>query len=198
MDDISFLASLKIAPLSEKYLEDKYFQTTHPKLEEFLYKYAPGHKKTKLAQTNLVLYKNKVVGYFSLLNDSLRLSKNRIRKHFKYPHPFYDCYPAIKIGRMATHKDFFKKGIGTLMVLHTISKAISINHHYGIGCRFITVDALKESTDFYKKQGFIITTNKDKDPDRNHPEDSIFMYIDINNTSTHPFALLKKLSSYFK
>lgn len=129
MQDVPFLASLILAPLSEEILVNKYFQSTHPKLDEFLYKNALFHREIKLAQTEIVVFKSQPIGYFTLLNDSIRLPKNKIRKHFKYPHPIYESYPAIKIGRMATHKDYAHKGIGTFMVLHSILKAFLINNN---------------------------------------------------------------------
>ena len=194
--DLNFLASLKLTPLISDYSKKDRFESTHPKLNEFYYKYALTNQQKKLSQTIVVLHGNNIVGYFSLLTDALPLSRSKARKHFHFPFPIYPYYPAIKIGRLAVHKDYCKREIGTFMVMHVILIAISINNK--VGCRFVTVDALKESVGFYEKEGFIITKNKDIDPIRKEPEDTTFMYLDINDIKTRPLSLAKMLIDHMK
>ncbi|NLL11677.1 MAG: GNAT family N-acetyltransferase [Methanomicrobiales archaeon] len=103
--------------------------------------------------THLVYYKDgTLVGYFTLVNDIIfgdKIEEEDIRPGFRY-----DSYPALKIARLATHKLWENLDIGKFMLVHSISFAIIVNQYSA--CRFITVDAVNEKVDFYKKFGFVV------------------------------------------
>jgi predicted GNAT family N-acyltransferase len=105
------------------------------------------------ACTHLVYYKNDVlVGYFSLINDIIQGDK--IEERDGKPGYRYKTYPAMKIGRLATHKDWERKDIGRFMLMLSISFTIYLNKVSA--CRFITLDAVHDKVSFYQKHGFVV------------------------------------------
>lgn len=63
----------------------------------------------------------------------------------------YKTYPAVRIGRLATHKKLVNQGIGSKL-LFFIKIWFTLNNK--TGCRFIVVDSRKNAVGFYKKNGF--------------------------------------------
>jgi len=122
-------------------------------LNSFLKDEALLYQNGSLAITYLCLYKNQIVGYFSLSSDAIRLD---IVEKESMPEPKRRLgeYPAIKIGRLAVHNNFRKHGIGTFLVNAAMGK-ISDEIIKEIGCRFVTVDAYEQAIEFYRKLGFV-------------------------------------------
>jgi len=63
----------------------------------------------------------------------------------------YKSYPAVRIGRLAVHKEVSRQGIGSKLLLF-IKIWFSLSNK--TGCRYILVDSRKEAVVFYKKNGF--------------------------------------------
>lgn len=78
--------------------------------------------------------------------------------------------PAIKIARLATDKNYERKGVARLMLKQIFHIVDQISDD--AGCRIITVDAKKEAIGFYRKYAFIEVKSK-----RN--ADYIPMYLDF-------------------
>jgi GNAT superfamily N-acetyltransferase len=69
-------------------------------------------------------------------------------------------YPAVKIGRLATDRDYEGKGLAsTLIELITGLTRYHVMPH--AGCRFLMLDANREKIDFYKRRGFALVDNKE-------------------------------------
>jgi ribosomal protein S18 acetylase RimI-like enzyme len=141
-------------------------------LNDFLLNDAKNYHIGRLAKTYIFEDGKKVVAYWSLLNDSLSIkdfgddiTEKTYNKWFsRIANTLKDnkkkkSYPAVKIGRLAVHKDYKFQGIGRniidLIVFHFTEKNVS-------ACKFITVDASKEAIPFYQKYGFEFLTSKDK------------------------------------
>ena len=112
---------------------------------------------------------NRTIAFFSLLNDKISVedleSGNQFKKLFKAKFPArkkFKSYPAIKIGRLGVCKDHQNEGIGTTILDYIKELFISNNR---TGCRFVTVDAYKESLKFYERNGFIYITKSDNNLD---------------------------------
>ncbi len=60
------------------------------------------------------------------------------------------------------HKDYARRGIGTLTTDFAMKKLIAMNEDVGIGCRFVIVDAKKDAIHFYKKMGFEVLKGREK------------------------------------
>jgi GNAT superfamily N-acetyltransferase len=161
----------------------KSFDCTDKELNEFLYEDAVNYSKALLAITYLLQKDAEIVGYFSVLNDSIRHesipsqtpSKGELRRLLKRV-PFkkrrYKSHPAVKVGRLAVDKEYQSSGIGTELMDYIKGYFLDNNK---TGCRFVTVDANnnERTIKFYINNGFDFLTEKDKD------EPSRLMYFDL-------------------
>lgn len=86
----------------------------------------------------------------------------------------YRNYPAVKIGRLAVAASHHKRGIGRLL-LNTLIGWFTLGNK--TGCRYMTVDALRGATDFYKHSGFEFLVDGDKN------EETRIMFLDL-----YPYA----------
>lgn len=127
-------------------------------LNSFLKDDALLYQNGSLAITYVCLYKNQIVGYFSFCSDAIRLEVEE-KEAMPEPKRRLGEYPAVKIARLAIHKDFARRGIGTFLVKAAMGK-IAGAIIKEIGCRFVTVDAYDQAIDFYIKLGFIQNLSK--------------------------------------
>lgn len=100
--------------------------------------------------------------YLTLCTDAIHLGGEK-KEELLQSKVFYKGLPALKICRMAVHKDFTRQGIGTAMLAFVINIALGINN--AVGCRFLTVEAKNAPPQldepdrpihFYKKNGFAV------------------------------------------
>jgi predicted GNAT family N-acyltransferase len=156
------------------------FDCSDADLNDFLLNSAIDYQSKLLAVTYLLEDKNagQTVAFFSLFNDKISAElfdsnnqwKKRIRSIFASTKQLRD-YPSMKIGRLAVSKNYQGKKIGQNIL--TILKILFITENR-TGCRFITVDAYRQSLEFYVKNGFLFFSDKDKD------EDTRQMYYDLS------------------
>ena len=140
-------------------------------LNDFILTDAPLYFRVRLA-TSYVLEDSSngnVIGYFSLAHDRISLTDfpsnsayNRFRKQFFAQGKMFKSYPAIKICRLATSKDYRGEGIGSIIVNMIIA---SYQNDNKAGCRFVTVDAYADALPFYHKQGFAPLSKEDEGAD---------------------------------
>ena len=115
-------------------------------LDEFLKEDALEQQEKNLSVTYLAIYKNKILGYVSILADKVECKKIN-KKSAIYSH-----YPAVKIGRLAVDEKYRNYGIGSAILI-SISKMIKeISNDVGIS--FITIDAYCIARKFYLKNSF--------------------------------------------
>ena len=146
-------------------------------LNDFLHNDAKNYTENLLAVTYLLESENSTAAFFSLLNDKVSLedtdSNSRWRKYFRDIMPQgkrFKSYPAVKLGRLGVDNSFKGQGIGTIILDYI--KGLYVNDKRA-GCRYITVDAYRESLRFYEKNGFKHLTEKDKGADTR------LMYFDL-------------------
>ena len=117
----------------------------------------------------------KTVAYFSLLNDKVErdLSDKTVWNRLSREIPNAkrrQSYPAVKIGRLAVSKDYEGQSFGRISINY-IKQTLLENRISG--CRFVTVDALKEAVGFYIKNGFqILAPPLESD-------ETVLMYFDL-------------------
>ena len=117
----------------------------------------------------------KTVAYFSLLNDKVDrdLSDKNVWNRLSREIPNAKrrrSYPAVKIGRLAVDKDYEGQSFGRIS-FNYIKQTLLKNRVSG--CRFVTVDALKEAVGFYQKNGFqILASPTDGD-------ETVLMFFDL-------------------
>ena len=169
---------IQLVRLSESH-QIKSFDCEDTDLNEFLLVDAKFYQAQLLAVTYIGEKDDKTVFFFSLLNDKVSVrdleSGNQWKKRFKDVMPEgkkFTSYPAVKIGRFGTDKDFKGKGLGTFAIEAIKGKFVD---NASTGARYLTVDAYKSSIPFYEKNGFIFLTNQDKDDDTRQ------MYFDLLN-----------------
>jgi GNAT superfamily N-acetyltransferase len=147
-------------------------------LNDFLFSDASNYQKQLLAVTYVIENDLQTAGFFSLLTDKVSIndteSKNQWRKNFRDTLPQnkrFSSYPAIKIGRLGIHSDYQGRGLGT-EIMNFIKAMILNDNRYG--CRYITVDAYRQSLRYYERNGFRYLTNIDEN------EDTRLMYFDLS------------------
>ena len=110
-----------------------------------------------------------LLGYITLCNDAIHL-RGKKREEMKRIGIAYRSLPALKIGRMAVHKDFMRQGIGSRILASAVKIALKINNR--AGCRFLTVEAKNivdlperdKPVHFYKKNGFDVLKERKPNP----------------------------------
>lgn len=165
------LQKLRFERLDPKHERPSQFECSDKDLNEFFFEDSIKWGEQLLSVTYLFYYENVPVCYFSVSNDALRkeeLSNSRFKFLTRLiPHTKrFKTMPAVKIGRLATHKDWEGKGIGSIVIDFLKSWFVNANK---TGCRFIIVDAYNngETLGFYKKNNFeFLLTNDVKDKTR--------------------------------
>ena len=116
-----------------------------------------------------------LLAYFSILNDKIEreIAENKIWNRLSRNVPNAkrrSSYPALKIGRFAVDRSLQHSGIGKDIMFFI--QTWYYQERFS-GCRFITVDALREAEPFYTRCGL----NRLADPE---PEDeTILMFFDL-------------------
>lgn len=144
----------------------KPFKCADDDLTEFLFEDAKYFQKELLTVTYLLEYMemNQTVAYYSLLADKIIFNPeekgvwNKLNRNIPNTKR-RRSYPAVKIGRLAVNEIYTGTGLGTF-ILDNIKYAFA--NVKRLGCRFITVDALKTAVPFYEKNGFQFLQNKIK------------------------------------
>jgi GNAT superfamily N-acetyltransferase len=141
-------------------------------LNGFLFDDAKNYAKDLMAVTYLIQNEEKTIAYFNFLNDKIshleldgNLEKFAARVGVLLPKEksHFKSYPAVKIGRLAVHIDF-QNGQGYGRKIVNFAKAFFVKNNK-TGCKFITVDAYRNSLPFYEKMGYKYLSNKDKKSD---------------------------------
>lgn len=148
------------------------FDCGDPDLNGFLFEDAKNYVKDLMAVTYLIQDDKKTIAYFNYINDkishldlggSLEIFAQRVGVLLPTEKSRFKSYPAVKIGRLAVHIDF-QNGGGYGRKIINFTKGLFTNRNK-TGCKFITVDAYRNSLDFYEKMGFKYLSSKDKKSD---------------------------------
>ncbi len=137
------------------------FETDNKELKDFLIDDALGNQEMGFSNTYLWFYnpENSLVAYVTILMDSIRL-RGKLRQFFRDEGVEYKTLPALKVGRLCVDKRYKRRGIGTNMMYFVMEKILKLSTE--VGCRFLVVDAKRESVNFYKKLGFEILKDREK------------------------------------
>ena len=148
-------SNLKIIKANKEILSSIEFDCGDDDLNEFLLDDSFANIDNSLSKIYLCLYENNVLGFFSLSADSIKINeKLKIN---------YSTNPAIKIGRLAVHKDFQRKHIGSILIDWIVGFCLELRKD--IGVRFISIDAYNQEKiiRFYNKNFFeILKSEKNK------------------------------------
>lgn len=120
-----------------------------------------------------------ILAYFSILNDKIDRefieSKVWNRLSRKIPNAKRrSSYPALKIGRFAVDGQEQRSGIGKGILFFIQTWYYKERKS---GCRYITVDALREAEPFYTKCGFTRLS------DPKEEDETVLMFFDLKSWS---------------
>lgn len=159
-------SKLEIIKADKEILSSIEFDCGDEDLNEFLLKDSIINIENSLSKIYLCLYEGIVVAFFSLSADSIKINN---QLEINYP-----MYPAIKIGRLAVHKDFQRMHIGSILLDWIVGFCLELRSDVGI--RFISIDAYnRENTKaFYAKNLF-----EELQPKKNKNRRNVPMYRDL-------------------
>ena len=157
---------LTISPLCED-KEISTFVCTDYDLNDFIHNDAFQDMQKGYSVTHLVKRNGFTVGFFTLVTDSI---ETKLIDKGEFPDYPYGKLPAMKIARLATHKEFERQHIGKFMVNEAFIRAYELTQH--IGCCVITVDAKIDAIGFYEKYAFFRTKKKSH-------SDTVTMYLNL-------------------
>ena len=155
------LSDLRIEPFDQAKHDVSCFDCGHPDLNDFLKHDCPLQISHRLSYTRLAFYEGKIVGYVSLLADSIALHID-IREWYKlHKNITVLQVPALKIGRLGIDNNYKGRDIGSALVKYSIGVAFRMNDDLGVGCRFLTVDSDPNAVGFYERLGFEMNMHRD-------------------------------------
>jgi len=160
MDKQYILKNYSFEKLSDEYDLSK-FDCNSDDLNDFIKNDALKQQEENLSTTQLVLCDNEIIGFFSLLADTIKMNyiQDTITiETIKEQKPQVKHLPGVKIGRFAISNKYSNKGIGTHIMKQAIINILSLSKQ--VGLRFIIVDAYANAYNFYIKTNF---TNLKKD-----------------------------------
>lgn len=148
-------------------------------LKIFLKKEAFDFHQYEIAKTFILTEERqlpgKIFAYITLMSSQIGL--NQDSKPDESPTiGKYDVFPAVKIARLAVDKSVQGRGLGTILLDWCVSH-IRLAIMPNIGCRFLVVDAKKDSIEFYQKAGFVLL-----DTETNHSAEHPLMFFDLYAT----------------
>ena len=149
----------------------KNFKCTKPEFAEYLSVIAPYDQNERMGQTYLCRYNRQIVGYLVIAAAHLDKTSQQ-----KLNIDTYGNIPVLQITHLATHKDYERTGIGSMMVYWAIDYAISLSSK--MGCRAVLANSKRDVVGFYRKLGFKRTLA----PRSNE----IAMHFDIGSASSAP------------
>ena len=155
-------SELRIELIEERHMEEMAkFQTDNKELGDFLIQDALDNQKKGFSNTYLWFYnpENSLVAYVTILMDSIRL-RGKLREFFREDGVDYKTLPALKVGRLCVDKRFERRGIGKNIMYFVMEKILQMSDM--VGCRFLIVDAKRDSVHFYKKLDFEVLREREK------------------------------------
>jgi GNAT superfamily N-acetyltransferase len=154
------LQQLEIVPADHTKYNISKFDCGHADLNDFIRVDCPIHISQRLSYTRLALYENDIVGYISLLADSIALHIT-VREWLIQKNITIQQVPALKVGRLGIENRYKGRNIGTALMKYAVGVAFRMNDELGVGCRFITVDSDQDAVGFYTKMGFVMNLHRD-------------------------------------
>ena len=125
----------------------------HADLNDFLKTDALRYAATSMSQTYIAVANDDVVGYVTLLNDAIWLNTDEKSELLRAEVPPAQTVPALKVGRLARHKDCKVPFVGSALMRFAFDMLLDISEK--AGCRLLSVDAIPSAVAFYEKLGFI-------------------------------------------
>lgn len=120
-------------------------------LNEFIRDDALNQMNAKINVTYLCRYKKRIIGFFTLSADSIKINTDDL-EGFQCKDIPYREFPAVKIGRLGVCKPYQRRGVATNLILLIVGRAFKLSECIGI--RYVSVDAYTDLVGFYEKRYF--------------------------------------------
>lgn len=134
------------------------FDCGYPQLNQFLQKYASQNYQKNYCLTFVATppKSNIIVGYCSVSASSIEFVN--LPESIKKGLPKYPA-PVMLIGQLAVDKTVQGQGLGKVLLIHALKRAVKISSELGIFA--VRVDAIGEdSKNFYLKYSFVPLVNQ--------------------------------------
>lgn len=190
--DIEYIKqNYKFETLTEKH-DLSGFECDSDDLNDFLKNDALQQQENKLNLTKLIICDGEIVGYVSLLTDTIPLKdirddilKEDIKSQLNITSKKKGM-PAIKIGRLAVDKKYSGKGLGSDILMNILFNVKNIAENY-VGLRFVTVDGYAKAYNFYVEHNNFKNLKKDDEKIRKkldtiierNPNQTFYLYLDL-------------------
>jgi len=119
-------------------------------LQEFITKEAIDYQNENLGVTYVFFYAGEPVAFITLSMGQIEV--RAMLKTEKVQKARITEYPCLFIGRLAVHEPFRERGVGSHMCFWALSKARRLSEE--VGCRYVALQAVRESIGFYSKCRF--------------------------------------------
>lgn len=143
------LSSLTVKKLDDN-IDLSQFKCGSREIQDFLTEYAMIFQNKSLGISYIVYSNSKMVGFFTISMDSLRIRKIKTEDRIGYDN--IDYYPSIKIGQLCVDIDCEKQRIGQFML--NVICGIGMEFSEKIGCRFLSVNTIPTAQTWYEQRGF--------------------------------------------
>lgn len=190
--DIEYIKqNYKFETLTEKH-DLSGFECDSDDLNDFLKNDALQQQENKLNLTKLIICDGEIVGYVSLLTDTIPLKdirddilKEDIKSQLNITSKKKGM-PAIKIGRLAVDKKYSGKGLGSDILMNILFNVKNIAENY-VGLRFVTVYGYAKAYNFYVEHNNFKNLKKDDEKIRKkldtiierNPNQTFYLYLDL-------------------
>lgn len=114
-----------------------------------------------------------LVGYYTIAADSIEIPDDWVKKSMK-KHLGVKKIPAVLLGRFATHNNFKKRGIGSLLLKHIITEELETPRP----ARIMRLTAYQETVQWYLDRGFDFISEKEHEK-ADKPGSKPRLYIDL-------------------
>lgn len=190
---------MKIEYIKENYyfetLTDEHnlsdFDCEDEDLNDFLKNDALNLQNSKLSITKLIICDGEIIGYTSILTDTLLLkniNNEKLKSEIKTKLNIKSknkSTPAVKIGRLALDKKYSKKGLGSHILRNILLNLKKISEN-DVGFRFIIVEGYAKAFNFYVVKNSFQYLKKDHDKIKNidfiierNPTRKFYLYFDL-------------------
>lgn len=144
---------MKVIELLDKHHDRDRFDCGKKALNQFLKQTARQHIQKGISRTFVLIDTEQpkvIIGFFSLTLCEVRVEKLPSQFAKKYP----NIFPGVKLARLTVNKDYQRQGIGEVMIIEAMQRALVVAENAGgIG---LFVDAKDEAAkSYYSLYGFV-------------------------------------------
>jgi GNAT superfamily N-acetyltransferase len=135
------------------------FDCGQPSLNEYIQKYASQNMRKGYGITFVATEPDCqiIAGYYTASATSIEFANvptNLVKGLPRYP------APAMLIGQLAVDKTYQNRGLGKLLLMHALSRAVRLSGELGLFA--VRVDAIDRSArSFYQRYGFVPLIDRD-------------------------------------